>query len=106
MFAPRDSKDKPGPRSCTTTCKIYGLVISCRSPTSSFAPCLPSSTPFCTLAESSMWGLLALPPTPGPHSNYGKQLPLDKGRSISFVIVTASLDPVLLVWQQPAAARS
>src|SRR5215472_17940367 len=50
-------------------------------------------------------GSRALQPTPGPHNNCGKGLPLDKDRSISSEIVLTNLVPVLLVWPQPAVSR-
>ncbi len=42
MLAHQDGEDRPGPPSCRIMPKICGRVISCRSPTSSFARCLPS----------------------------------------------------------------
>jgi hypothetical protein len=65
----------------------------------------PSSLSMCTLGESSMWVSLDLLPMPGPHNNCERQPPMDNRRTISFVIVMASLDPVSLAWQQRAASR-
>src|SRR5690242_18061345 len=59
--------------------KIDGPVISCRSPISSFAHCSPSSSLISTLVKSSMWGSLALQPTPGRHNNCGKRLASGQG---------------------------
>jgi hypothetical protein len=66
MLAHQDGEDRPGPPSCRIMRKICGRVISCRSPTSSFARCLPSLLSICTLVKSSMWVSHELLPTPGP----------------------------------------
>ena len=88
--------------------KTSGRVIACRSQTSSFAHCLPSSLSICTLVKSSMWvstHLHDLLPMPGPHNNCGRRLPRDNRRTLSCAIVRTNLDPVSLAWPQPAASR-
>ena len=105
MLAHQDGEDRTGPPSCRTTPKTSGRVISCRSQTSSFAHCLPSSFSICTLVKSSMWVSHDLLPMPGLHNNCGRRLPMDNRRNISFAIVITNLDPVSLAWPQPAASR-
>ena len=105
MLDHEDGEDRPGPPSCRTMRKICGPVTSCRSQTSSFAHCLLSSFSMCNLGESCMWVSLDLRPTPGPPNNSERRLLMDNRRTISFVIVIPSLDPVSRVWPQPAASR-
>jgi hypothetical protein len=69
ILAHQDGEDRTGPPSCRIMPKTSGRVIACRSQTSSFAHCLPSSLSMCTLVKSSMWvstHLYDLLPTPGP----------------------------------------
>src|SRR5438876_2541231 len=97
MLAHQDGEDRTGPPSCVIMPKTSGRVISCRSQTSSFAHCLPSSFSICTLVKSSIWvstHLHDLLPMPGPPNNFGRRLPLDNRRTISFAIVIPNLDPV------------
>src|SRR5215472_14541690 len=105
MLAHRDEEDRTGLPSCTTMRKTCGRVISYRSQTSSFAHCLLSSSSRCTLGESFMWVSHDLLPMPGLHNNCGRPPPTAQDRSTSFAIVIASLEPLSLVWPQPAALR-
>lgn len=52
-----------------------------------------------------MWVSHDLLPMPGLHNNCERQHPMGYRRTISFVIVMASSDPVALAWPQPAALR-
>ncbi len=52
-----------------------------------------------------MWVSHDLLPMSGLHNNCGRPPPMAVDRSISSVIMIASLDPVSLVWPQPAALR-
>src|SRR5262249_31203437 len=97
MLAHQDSEDSNGPPSCRIMPKTSGRVISCKSQTSSFAHCLPSSSSISILVKLSTWGSHSLLPTPGRHNNCGKRLPMDKHRNISSVIVIVNLVHVLLV---------
>ena len=105
MLAHREEEDRHGLLSCRTMRKTYGRVISFRSQTSSYARCLLFSLSICTLVESSILVSHNLLPMPGLHNNCERQPPMDNRRTISFVIVIASSDPVSLAWPQPAALR-
>src|SRR5260370_42179383 len=103
MLAHHDGEERTGPPSCKTMPKTSGRVIACRSQTSSFAHCLPSSFSIGTLVKSSMCvstHLHDLLPTPGPPNNCGRRLPIDNRRTISFAIVRTHFDPVSLAWPQ------
>src|SRR5260221_4624204 len=105
MLAHQDCEDRPGPLSCRTMHKTSGPVISCRLQTSSFTRCLLSSLLICNLGESFTWVSHDLLPIPGLPNNCERRLPMDNRRTISFVIVMASLDPLSLAWPRPAASR-
>ncbi len=50
-------------------------------------------------------GVTRSPSTPGLPNNYGRRLLMDNRRTISFVIVIPSLDPVSRAWPRPWASR-